>query len=81
MKKYPLRTVPLWVFDAMSVFADVSIVELFYICLGVIQTLGEGTLVQMSLLVYKGEVGELVQPDGKWVTALQVTVLRVALWN
>ena len=31
-----------------------------------IQTLGEGTLVQMSLLVCEGEeVGELVQPGGK----------------
>ena len=72
---------PLWVFHAMPVFADVSIVDFFYLCLIVIQTLGKGTLVQMSLLVYKGEVGELVQPDGKWVTALQVTALRVALWN
>ena len=35
----------------------------------------------MSLLLYKGEEGELIQPDDKWVTALQVTALRVALWN
>ena len=40
---------------------DVLIKELFQICIFVIQTLGEGTLVEMSLLMCEGQLEELVQ--------------------
>ena len=42
-----------------DLYIDISIMGLFQICLGVSQTLGE------SLLLYEGEVEELVQPGGK----------------
>ena len=44
---------------------DVLIKELFQICIFVIQTLGEGTLVEMSLLMCEGQLEELVQHGGK----------------
>ena len=48
-----------------DLYIDVSITELFYICIVVSQTLEKGTLGQMPLLVCEGEVGELVQHGGK----------------
>ena len=47
-----------------NILQGASIMELFYVCLVVSQTLGEDALVQMFLLVCEGEVGELFQAGG-----------------
>ena len=61
------HAMPVFIYNILKgdLYIDVLITELFWICPVVSQALGEGTHVQMSLLVCEGEVGELVQPGGK----------------
>ena len=58
LRRWGFHATPVFICNISKgdLYIDVSITELFWICLLVCQALGEGILVQMSLLVCEGEV-------------------------